>query len=62
MRTIYPSGQHAESLIKYQVERIRAMEHELATLRQENEILNNIIQKQLNPITHAATTEPVRQD
>lgn len=62
MPTIYPTGQHAESLIKYHVERIQAMERELATLRQENETLNNILQQQLNPTAHAETTEPVRQD
>lgn len=62
MPTIYPTGQHAESLIKYQVERIQAMERELVTLRQENETLNNILQQQLTPTAHAETTEPVRQD
>lgn len=62
MPTIYPTGQHAESLIKYHVERIQAMERELATLRQENETLNNILQQQLTPTAHAETTEPVRQD
>lgn len=62
MPTIYPTGQHAESLIKYHVERIQAMERELATLRQENETLNNILQQQLNQTAHAETTEPVRQD
>jgi len=62
MPTIYPTGQHAESLIKYHVERIQAMERELVTLRQENETLNNIIQQQLTPTAHAETTEPVRQD
>jgi hypothetical protein len=62
MPTIYPTGQHAESLIKYHVERIQAMERELVTLRQENETLNNILQQQLNPTAHAETTEPVRQD
>lgn len=62
MPTIYPTGQHAESLIKYHVERIQAMERELVTLRQENETLNNILQQQLNQTAHAETTEPVRQD
>ncbi len=62
MPTIYPTGQHAESLIKYHVERIQAMERELVTLRQENETLNNILQQQLTPTAHAETTEPVRQD
>ena len=62
MPTIYPTGQHAESLIKYHVERIQAMERELVTLRQENETLNNILQQQLNQAAHAETTEPVRQD
>lgn len=62
MPTIYPTGQHAESLIKYHVERIQAMERELVTLRQENETLNNILQQQLTPTAHAETTKPVRQD
>lgn len=62
MPTIYPTGQHAESLIKYHVERIQAMERELITLRRENETLSNILQQLLTPTAHAETTEPVRQD
>jgi hypothetical protein len=46
MPTIYPTGQHAESLIKYHVERIQAMERELANVKQENELLHSIIKQQ----------------
>ncbi len=46
MPTIYPTGQHAESLIKYHIERIQAMERELANVKQENELLHSIIKQQ----------------
>lgn len=46
MPAIYPTGQHAESLIKYHVERIQAMERELANVKQENELLHSIIKQQ----------------
>ena len=60
MPTIYPTGQHAESLIKYHVERIQAMERELANVKQENELLHSII-KQQTP-NNEEIPKPVRQD
>ena len=60
MSTIYPTGQHAESLIKYHVERIQAMERELANVKQENELLHSII-KQQTP-NNEENPKPVRQD
>ena len=60
MPTIYPTGQHAESLIKYHVERIQAMERELANVKQENELLHSIV-KQQTP-NNEESPKPVRQD
>lgn len=60
MPTIYPTGQHAESLIKYHVERIQAMERELANVKQENELLHSII-KQQTP-NNEESPKSVRQD
>ena len=60
MSTIYPTGQHAESLIKYHVERIQAMERELANVKQENELLHSIIKQQTT--NNEESPKPVRQD
>lgn len=56
----YPTGELAKSLIEYQVERIQSMERELAIVKQENQILQSIIQQQNQ--THEKNTQPVRQD
>jgi hypothetical protein len=42
----YPTGQLAQSLIEYHVDRIHTMERELALVKQENELLHSIIKQQ----------------
>ena len=58
----YPTGQLAQSLIEYHVDRIHTMERELALVKQENEMLKKIVNQQLNPTNYGQEANSLRPD